>query len=439
MRSTYSEPVISNARPDRQSIGGSTLALLFLLALSVFINYVDRGNLSVAAPLLKGELHLSAYHLGLLLGAFFWTYVTLMIVSGWLVDRFDVNWVLAGGFAIWSLATGLTGVVQGFATLMACRLLLGAGESVAFPAYGKILARDIPQEHRGVANAAIISGMSLGPALGTFFCGGLMATYGWRPVFIVLGFAGLLWLVPWIYWMPKAAPTSERFVCPASVGDILCRRAFWGTALGHFCSNYPFYLMIVWLPYFLVNERHLSMQEMAREGALFYLMYAIASPILGWMADAWIRAGASPNFVRKLWMGIGHIMIAAGLLGCAAASARTSFVCLLVMGFACGFTGPTIYVFAQTLAGPAVAGRWTGLQNAIGNLAGVAVAPLTGLVVDQTGQFWWAFVLAATVTLLGGASWVFLTGPLTRVNWPSEIEPPNQSLEPTAGRRDESV
>jgi MFS transporter, ACS family, D-galactonate transporter len=429
----------SNVQSDRQPMDARTLTLLFLLALSVFINYVDRGNLSVAAPLLKGELHLSAYHLGLLLGAFFWTYVSFMIVSGWLIDCFDVNWVLAGGFAIWSLATGLTGLVHGFATLMACRLLLGAGESVAFPAYGKILARSIAQGHRGVANAAIVSGMTLGPALGTFFCGDLMAAYGWRPVFIVLGFAGLLWLVPWIYWLPKAAPTSERFVCPAGIGEIVRRRAFWGAALGHLCTNYSLYLMIVWLPYFLVSERHLSMQEMAREGALFYLMYAIASPILGWMADAWVRAGASPNFVRKLWMGVGHLTIAVALLGCVVASARTSFVCLLVMGFGCGFTGPTIYVFAQTLAGPAVAGRWTGLQNAIGNLAGVIVAPLTGLVVDRTGQFWWAFVVAATVTLLGGASWVFLTGPLTRVNWPREIEPPNQSLEPAAGRREVRV
>jgi MFS family permease len=168
-------------------------------------------------------------------------------------------------------------------------------------------------------------------------------------------------------------------------------------------------------------------------------MYAIASPILGWMADAWIRGGASPNFVRKLWMGVGHLTIAVALLGCVVASARTSFVCLLVMGFGCGFTGPTIYVFAQTLAGPAVAGRWTGLQNAIGNLAGVIVAPLTGLVVDRTGQFWWAFVVAATVTLLGGASWVFLTGPLIRVNLPREVEPPNQSLEPIAGRREVRV
>ena len=420
----------TNTRTKRQAIGGRTLVLLLLLALSVFINYVDRGNLSVAAPLLKSELHLSAYHLGLLLGAFFWTYVTLMIVSGWLVDRFDVNWVLSGGFAVWSLATGLTGMVHGFGTLMACRLLLGAGESVAFPAYGKILARHISQEHRGIANAAIITGMSLGPAAGTFFCGDLIAAYGWRPVFVVLGFAGLLWLVPWIRWMPKAAPALERFVCPASVGEILRRRAFWGAALGQFCSNYPFYLMIVWLPFFLVSERHLSMQQMAREGALFYLMYAAASPILAWIADAWVRAGASPNFVRKLWMGIGHMAIASALLGCAAASARTSFVCLMVVGIACGFTGPTIYVFAQTLAGPAVAGRWTGLQNSFANLAGIVVAPLTGWVVDRTGQFWWAFVVAAIVTLLGGAFWVFLTGPLARVKWPRDVLAGDEALLP---------
>jgi MFS family permease len=162
------------------------------------------------------------------------------------------------------------------------------------------------------------------------------------------------------------------------------------------------------------------MQEMAREGALFYVAYAISAPILAWIADRWVSAGANPTFVRKLWMGVGHIAIAAGILGCAAANARTSFLCLVLMGAACGFTGPTIYVFAQTLAGPAVAGRWTGLQNAIANLAGVVVAPLTGLVVDFTGHFWWAFVVAAAITLTGGASWILLTGPLAQVKWPRE-------------------
>src|ERR1051325_8339867 len=181
-----------NGRNTQQPLNGKTLGLLLLLSLSIFINYVDRGNLSVAAPLLKQELHLNASQLGILLGAFFWTYMTLMIVSGWLVDRFDVSWVLAGGFALWSLATGLTGLAQGFGTLLVCRMLLGAGESVAFPAYGKILARHVTQEHRGIANAMITCGMSLGPAVGTLVCGGLMASYGWRPLFIVLGFASLI-------------------------------------------------------------------------------------------------------------------------------------------------------------------------------------------------------------------------------------------------------
>ena len=404
-------------RGKGKGIGAKTLGLLFLLSLSVFINYVDRGNLSVAAPLLKGELHLSASELGMLLGAFFWTYTAVMIVSGWLVDRFDVSRMLALGFATWSIATGLTGLAHSFLSLLICRLLLGAGESVAFPSYGKILAAHVSQQHRGIANAAIISGMSLGPAVGTLACGDLMAAYGWRPVFLVLGFASFLWLVPWIKWMPKASVVSERFVCPASFGEILRRRAFWGAALGHFCSNYPFYLMIVWLPFYLVSERHFSMQQMAREGALFYLMYATVAPITGWIADSFIRSGASPNIVRKAGMTIGHIIVAAGVLGLAAANARTSFVCLLIMGAGCGFNGPNIYVFAQTLAGPAVAGRWTGMQNSFANLAGVVVAPLTGLVIDRTGQFWWAFVVTAAVTLLGAASWVFLTGPLVQVTW----------------------
>ncbi|MGH8092308.1 MAG: MFS transporter [Chthoniobacterales bacterium] len=420
----------TNTQTTRQPRGGRTLVLLFLLALSVFINYVDRGNLSIAAPLLKEELHLSAYHLGILLGAFFWTYTILMVVSGWMVDRFDVSWVLAGGFVLWSVATASTGLVQGFFSLMVCRLLLGAGESVAFPAYGKILARHVAQGDRCFANAMIMSGMSLGPAVGTLVGGSLMAEYGWRPVFIILGFVSLIWVVPWIRWMPKDTGTSLRFACPASVGEILRRRAFWGAALGHFCSNYPFYLMIVWLPFYLVSERHLSMQQMAREGALFYLIYAIMSPVAGWITDSFVRGGASPNVVRKVSMALGHSIIASALLGLASANARTSFVCLMMMGVGSGFVGPTIYVFAQTLAGPSVAGRWTGLQNSFANLAGIVVAPLTGLVVDSTGQFWWAFVLAATITLLGGASWVFLTGPLAQVRWPREILARDEPLLP---------
>jgi MFS transporter, ACS family, D-galactonate transporter len=137
--------------------------LLVLLALSVFINYIDRGNLSIAAPLLKDELGISASQLGILLSAFFWTYTALLFISGWLVDRFDVNLVLAAGFLIWSLATAITGIVHGFPMLLMMRLLLGIGESVAWPSCSKILARHVPEQHRGFANGIMIAGMKCGP------------------------------------------------------------------------------------------------------------------------------------------------------------------------------------------------------------------------------------------------------------------------------------
>src|SRR6202790_3562752 len=121
------------------------MPVLALLALAILINYVDRGNLSIAAPALQDELHLSGTRLGLLFSAFFFAYTAFIFVNSWLVDRFAVNWVLAGGFALWSLAAPGTGLVSVFATLFLMRLLLGMGESVAFPTSSKILAQNLPE------------------------------------------------------------------------------------------------------------------------------------------------------------------------------------------------------------------------------------------------------------------------------------------------------
>jgi MFS family permease len=161
--------------------------VLVLLAISVFINYVDRGNLSIAAPMLKDELGISAWKLGGLLSAFFWTYACTQLFSGWLVDRVNVNWVIAGGFFLWFAATATTGFVHTFSVLLVLRLLLGIAESVAFPAYSKIIALNFPEEHRGLANSVISAGYVLGAGFGMLFGGLLMARFGWRPFFIVFG------------------------------------------------------------------------------------------------------------------------------------------------------------------------------------------------------------------------------------------------------------
>jgi MFS transporter, ACS family, D-galactonate transporter len=136
--------------PERKGLTGKLSAVLVLLGISVFINYVDRGNLSIAAPMLKDELGISASQLGVLLSAFFWTYACMQPVSGWLVDRLNVNWAIAGGFFLWSAATAGTGIVHTFAALFVVRLILGIGESAAYPSYSKIIALHFPKSIGGL-------------------------------------------------------------------------------------------------------------------------------------------------------------------------------------------------------------------------------------------------------------------------------------------------
>ena len=134
---------------DRNSttpaLSRTLIGVLILLWLSVFLNYIDRSNLSIAAPLLKGELGLSTSRLGVLLSAFFWTYASLQLPAGWLVDRFEVKWLFAAGFFIWSAATAVTGILHSFAALLAVRVVLGVGESVAYPSYSKIMPIIFPK------------------------------------------------------------------------------------------------------------------------------------------------------------------------------------------------------------------------------------------------------------------------------------------------------
>lgn len=403
---------------QREALSLALSIVLILLGISVFINYVDRGNLSIAAPMLKDELGISASRLGILLSAFFWTYACLQPVTGWLVDRLNVNWVIAVGFLIWSSATAATGIVHTFAVLFLLRLLVGVGESVAFPSYSKIIALHFPEEHRGLANSVITAGLALGPGFGMLMGGILMARFGWRPFFIVLGLASLLWLIPWIKWMPEA---RDAIPCVAtgvpSLLEFFRLRSAWGTCAGLFCSNYVNYFLITWLPFYLVRERHFSMDKMARIGGFTYLSAAGFATFSGWLSDRWIMAGATPTRVRKTFAG-GGLALAGILLGVSAISGPVVGLILLFLGVIFfGAGGSNIWAITQTLAGPEAAGRWTGFQNFFGNLAGVAAASLTGLVLDRTGHFYWAFAILSGIALTGTLSWVFLVGRVEQVKW----------------------
>lgn len=391
-----------------------------LLAISVFINYIDRGSLSIAAPALKDELRLSPSQLGILLSSFFWTYAGFQIISGWMVDRFNVNWVLAAGLFVWSVATAATSLVHGFTMLLILRLLLGAGESVAFPSYSKILAKHCPETLRGRANALVSSGIASGPAFGIFFGALLMARYGWRPFFIGLGLLSLLWLVPWTKWMPTGPGLVVSSTAHApSIVEILKQRSAWGTFFGLFAYNYLSYFLLTWLPSYLVHERHFSMQKMGGIGGAAYLILALSALACGWISDFWIANGGTPTRVRKTFTALG---LALSSIFCFAVVAfafdsRLATLFLFLTCAAAGLCTSNLWAITQTLAGPLAAGKWTGLQNFVGNFAGMVSPVLTGFVVERTGHFFWAFAVTAGVLLGGAMSWAFVVGPVKPVQW----------------------
>jgi MFS transporter, ACS family, D-galactonate transporter len=405
-------------RTPRAPIPFRLQIVILLLAIAAFINYIDRGNLSIAAPMLKDELGISAGKLGLLLSGFFWTYACAQLLAGWLVDRLNVNWVFAAGFVLWSAATALTGVAHTFAMLFALRLTLGLGESVAYPSYSKIIALNFSEDQRGAANSPLTAGLLLGPGFGMLFGGLLMARYGWRPFFVVLGAASLAWVLPWIKWMPEnsrsAAPNAEEGI---AFFRIVRLRSAWGTCLGLFSYNYVSYFLITWLPFYLVRDRGFSMAHMAKLGGLAYLLGAILAIVSGRLSDAWIKSGVTATCVRKTFTGGG--LAAAGILIGLAGHLNLNYLpIVLILGvIVLGASGSNLWAITQTLAGPKAAGRWVGFQNFGGNFSGIAAPWLTGLVLEKTGHFYWAFAIMTAVAIVGAASWIFLIGPIVPINW----------------------
>jgi len=407
---------------ERTRIHGKLLIVIVLLAISVFINYIDRGNLSIAAPMLRDELGISAAQLGLLLSAFFWTYACLHLFYGWVVDRLNVNWVFPCAFLLWSAATALTGIVHTFAALFVLRLLLGIGEAASYPSYNKIIALNFNEEHRGVANSVLASGLLLGPGFGMLFGGLLMARFGWRPFFIVLGLASMLWILPWLKWMPQKqyAKQIETTGAPNLLEFLLFRSA-WGTCIGLFCGNYVNYFLITWLPFYLVRERHFSMDKMAKIGGLAYLLASLACTLSGWLSDRWIAAGTTPSLVRKAFTG-GGVGLSGIFLGLAVVSGPTLCVALVILGvIAFGVSASNIWAITQTLAGQRATGRWVGFQSFFGNMSGMVAPAVTGYVLQRTGHFFWAFLIVTGVAFAGAASWTLLVGRVEPVIWDRKL------------------
>jgi len=382
-------------------------ALVILLGAAVFLNYVDRGAIAVAAPLMKGELGLSATEFGTAVSAFFWIYAPVQLVTGWLCDRFSVYRLMALGVVVWAASTLLMGFIGGFASLLVLRVLLGVGESIVFPGSGKIIARHVPPEGRGLANAWCAAGIALGPAIGTLAGGMIVANYGWRAMFVAFGLATLVWLVPWqkiVAALPAAHDDVREPTVP--VGKLLEKWELWAMGIGHAAGNYGFYFLLAWLPLFLVQQRGLSIEQMTLLASLGYAVQAVAAWSLGAISDRWTRSGRSEAVIRRWMLAVGQLAIAACILGIAVTQNIFGLALLLCLAGICSASlSLNLYSVAQMFAGPRATGTWIGIQNAVGNISGILGPIASGILIDRAG-YGSAFALAAAVAFFGGIWWI---------------------------------
>ena len=381
--------------------------LILLLGAAVFLNYVDRGAIGIAAPIMKGELGLTAAEYGTAFSAFFWVYAPIQPLLGWLCDRFSVYRMIALGVVIWAVSTLLMGFVGGFLSLLVLRIMLGIGESIIFPGSSKVIARHVPAEERGMANAWCAAGLSLGPAAGTLAGGLILASFGWRAIFIAFGLVTLVWLLPWrkvVNDLPKAADKSSA--SPVPIGKLLGKWSLWAMSIGHASSNFAFYFLLAFTPLYLVQHEGMSIPQMTLLTTLGYGAQGMTAFAIGIWSDRWTKSGRSEAAIRRTLLTLGQLATAASLVAITMThSALAIGLLLVVTGIATACLPTNLYAVAQMFAGPRAAGTWVGFQNGVGNISGIVGPVILGILIDQQ-SYESAFYLAAGVAAFGGVWWI---------------------------------
>jgi MFS transporter, ACS family, D-galactonate transporter len=393
-------------------------AIVGLLFTSSLINYLDRAAISFALPLISRDFHLTPETKGLLLSSFFWSYALMQIPIGWCVDRFNLRWLYAGAFALWSVAQGLTGLAGSLAVLIGFRILLGVGESIYLPGGTKIVSLLFERKDRGLPSGLFDFGTRTGLVLEGILVPWLLMRYEWRNTFLLLGFAALVWMVPWFWVFPRRMQAVNKAVVfpPSRMPSPMhwstfLNRNLMGICLGFFCFDYYWYVLVTWLPDYLVTIRHLSIVQAGFYASLAFFTFGVAEPIGGWIADNLIRRGWDETRMRK---GIVTGAFFMGLLLIAAM--RTSdtrmAIGLLIGASLVGLSTGNLLAILQSCAPLEKVGIWTGAENFAGNLAGI-IAPLAvGLLIRRSGSYVPGFELGSIVLLVGLVAYWFVVGEL---------------------------
>jgi ACS family glucarate transporter-like MFS transporter len=401
---------------------------LFVL---MFINYLDRVNLSVAAKSIAESYNLSPIDMGYIFSAFLWTYLICLIPMGLLADRFGGRAITYTTLGLWSIAGIWTGAATSYGSLFASRLVLGIGESASYPAGGKIIREWAPRGERGLAAAFLNSGAHGGLCVGSVVVGALILQFGWRESFYITGALGVVMAIAWfaLYRRPEQASwlsRSERDLIlsereettqsaapemtqSSALKGLLSSPSMWALALTQGCAGYTLYLFMTWLPSYLAATRGMDVLKTGLFSAIPYGAAAILGIGLGWFSDSLLKRSGSSNAERRKLIAV-LLLLSSVILATPFVESIWLIVALISVSLACVATAMAMNI--ALTADLLTDGRYNGVATSIlimgGNLFGTAAPIVTGYVVAATGGFSGAFLIAG-VLLLGGAV-VILSG-----------------------------
>jgi len=367
------------------------------LSLGGIIAYVDRTNISVAlaVPDFTRTFHLTDVDRGMLNSAFFWSYSTLQIVMGWVVDRYGVKVPYALGFFFWCLASASTALTRTLWQLLSLRVLLGAGEAVLVPATYRWIRYNFAEKQRGLAMGIYLLGTKMGGAIGAPLAAWLIMAYGWQAMFVILGLGGLIWLIPWTILVTDVKPTArqvtqtkEEASAEVPFRKVILSPVVLGSIIVDFSYMYFVFFCITWMPAYFVEARHLSLSKMGLYTFFSFAGMAIVAMAAGWAADRLIVHGWNAVAVRKGFVIAGFSFACTELIGAQSSSVDAALFWAVISLSGLGLASANSLALTRGTLIPAWAvGRVTGVQNFFASAAGIVGPILTGWLKEIGGSY----------------------------------------------------
>ncbi|MEX3846095.1 MFS transporter [Paraburkholderia sp. BR10882] len=410
----------------QRTMGWITVFLLFLV---YGINYLDRVALSITAPLVQKDLGIDAAQMGIVFSSFFVGYALFNFVGGLASDRLGPKIVYVLAVGLWSIFCGLTAVAVGFASLLVLRVLFGMAEGPLCSGANKMVNNWMPRDIAATSMGLLSAGSPLGGAIAGPVIGLLAISFGWRPAFWIICAIGLVWCVAWML-LTANRPSESRFVStldeaePARRGQGVAHTSravpdsaaslplsAWlrqplviATAVAFFAYNYVLFFFLSWFPSYLVQAHHLNIREMSLATVVPWLVGTVGLAAGGAISDAIFRWTGKLMLSRKLVLST--CLAATGVCVGVAGLVHTAVAAIALMSIALFLlyaTGALYWAIVQDVVHSARVGSVSGCMHCVGSLSGVIGPAVTGLLVERSGSFATAFVLAGAVALTGAA------------------------------------